>query len=754
MPEEKEISLEVLLRERARIDAELRRHQADVAIMFTDVVGSTSYYDRYGNVAGVILMQRHDDVVLAAIAEFGGRRIKSTGDGVLAEFPDSVRAARAAIAMQRRLFEKNEKLADAERIQLRIGINFGEVFRKAQDVSGDAVNVASRVCGQCEPAQILVSTAVHEKLAMEPDIRSPLFRRAALKGKKEPEDLYEIVWTESGVYSNLRKGLTQMMAKGQLVTREIKLPAAPEPESQATGTMFAGRYEVAEELGGGGMGVVYRAMDVETGDIVALKVLRSEVANDQVSMERFKNELRVARRITHRNVCRVYEFGRSGGTAFISMELVEGHTLRYLLDQPEPPPLNESMRILLDLCQGLAEVHRQGAVHRDLKPSNVMINTQQEIKLMDFGIAAYGNTGLTATGVAMGTPGFMAPEQLEGRPVDTRTDVYSLGLVMYEMFTGTPAFSGDSALTVALRQIQEAPAPPRSRQPSISKELERIILVCLEKDPAKRYHSASELYDDLVMSGDGYHDSSSGRRRMPVVEALASEETVEPKTNPIDGQTYSWIPAGSFQMGASKGDQEASRPEHPMHRVSIKSGFWIGETPVTIGAYKRFAIATKCHLPKGLSPAWNDECPIVGVTWEEAAAFCTWAGGRLPTEAEWEYAARAGSRGARYGDPDKIAWFSVTPPGPKPVRGKLPNAWGLYDMLGNVWEWCEDWFSEYSEDPQTDPCGPETGVYKIVRGGSWDDQRSQSRLSNRSWQLPEIGSTQRGFRCVVESMTV
>jgi formylglycine-generating enzyme required for sulfatase activity len=191
-----------------------------------------------------------------------------------------------------------------------------------------------------------------------------------------------------------------------------------------------------------------------------------------------------------------------------------------------------------------------------------------------------------------------------------------------------------------------------------------------------------------------------------------------------------------------------------MHRVSIKSGFWIGETPVTIGAYKRFAIATKCHLPKGLSPAWNDECPIVGVTWEEAAAFCTWAGGRLPTEAEWEYAARAGSRGARYGDPDKIAWFSVTPPGPKPVRGKLPNAWGLYDMLGNVWEWCEDWFSEYSEDPQTDPCGPETGVYKIVRGGSWDDQRSQSRLSNRSWQLPEIGSTQRGFRCVVESMTV
>lgn len=745
MTEERD-SLELLLRERARIDAELRRHQADVAIMFTDVVGSTSYYDRYGNVAGVILMQRHDDVVLAAIAEFGGRRIKSTGDGVLAEFPDSVRAARAAIAMQRRLFEKNDQMAEPERIQLRIGINYGEVFRKSQDVSGDAVNVASRVCGQCEPAQILVPKVVHDKLALEPDIRSPLFRKAVLKGKKEPEDLFEIVWTESGVYSNLRKELTQQVKKGQLITREIK-SFGSEGDSSIEGSTFAGRYEIGAELGGGGMGVVYRAKDIETGDIVALKVLRPEVAGDQVSMERFKNELRVARKITHRNVCRVYEFGRSSGTAYISMELVDGQTLRNLMEMVEPIPLAEEVRIVTDLCQGLAEVHRQGAVHRDLKPSNVMINTQQEIKLMDFGIAAYGNTGLTATGVAMGTPGFMAPEQLDGRPVDARTDVYSFGLLMYELFTGTPAFTGDSALTVALRQLQEAPVPPRTRQPGIPKDVERIILVCLEKDPARRYNSAAELHEDLLAS------STDGKRRPSTGETPILQEHVEPRINPIDSQTYVWIPAGGFSMGGSVADHEARENERPLHRVSIRSGFWIGQTPVTVGAYKRFAAATCRNLPQGLSPNWSDDCPVVSVTWEEAVDYCMWAGGRLPTEAEWEYAARAGSRGARYGEPDKIAWFNVSVPGPKPVRGKAPNAWGLYDMLGNVWEWCEDWFSDYADQAQSDPCGPEEGAYKVVRGGSWDDQRIHSRLSSRSSYGPGSSSKARGFRCVVESMS-
>src|SRR5580658_4959336 len=157
-------SLGLLLRERARIDAELRRHQAEVAILFTDVVGSTAYYDRFGNTAGILLMQRHDDVTNAALARFNGRWIKSTGDGSMAEFADAAQAVLAAIAMQRQLFERNQKLPEVERIQLRIGINFGEVIRKNDDVWGNAVNVAARVCSKCEPAQILISSSVHAQL--------------------------------------------------------------------------------------------------------------------------------------------------------------------------------------------------------------------------------------------------------------------------------------------------------------------------------------------------------------------------------------------------------------------------------------------------------------------------------------------------------------------------------------------------------------------------------------------------------------
>jgi formylglycine-generating enzyme required for sulfatase activity len=173
---------------------------------------------------------------------------------------------------------------------------------------------------------------------------------------------------------------------------------------------------------------------------------------------------------------------------------------------------------------------------------------------------------------------------------------------------------------------------------------------------------------------------------------------------------------------------------------------------VTIGVYKRFAAETKTPLPTDLQRTWNDQCPIVGVNWNQALAYCQWAGGRLLTDSEWEYAARAGYPGPRYGDPNRIAWFRVTPPGPRPVRGKEPNAWGLHDTLGNVWEWCADWFSEYQADPLTDPKGPPTGEFKIIRGGSWDDHPRVARLSVRSWQVPEYRGPACGFRCALDSL--
>jgi formylglycine-generating enzyme required for sulfatase activity len=478
-------------------------------------------------------------------------------------------------------------------------------------------------------------------------------------------------------------------------------------------------------------------------------------------MERFKNELRVARRITHPKVCRVHEFGRASGTAFISMELVEGHNLHEIQDMQlrmDPSTkgclaVSDCLRIALDLCDGLGEVHRQGAVHRDLKPSNVMLTSEDDVKLMDFGISGFGNTGLTATGVAMGTPRYMAPEQVAQKPVDPRTDIYSFGLTLFEMLTGRPAFDGDTMLAVAMKQLHADPPSPRQLQPAIPVEVEQLILKCLQKDPLRRYRSMADIAEDLRKIV-GLPSGSTASFRAPESRA-EGPHVVQPgevQVNPRDGQNFAWIPPGDFFRGGSPKDPEASISETPRHPVTITGGFWIGQTPVTIGAYKRFAAETKTAMPTDLMPAWNDQCPIVGVNWNQAAAYCKWAGGRLLTDAEWEYAARAGYQGPRYGDPNRIAWFRVSPPGPRPVRGKDPNAWGLYDTLGNVWEWCADWFSEYQAEPLTDPKGPPAGEFKIIRGGSWDDHPRVARLSVRSWQGPEYRGQSCGFRCALDSL--
>src|ERR1700679_3371166 len=220
------------------------------------------------------------------------------------------------------------------------------------------------------------------------------------------------------------------------------------------------RYEILSEAGHGSMGNVYKARDRETGETVALKLLKPEIASDQAMMERFKNELLYARKITHKNVCRVYEFNRAGGVAYTSMEFVEGESLRSVLHRFGGLPQRKATDLALQICSGLKEAHAQGIVHRDLKPENVMIDGQGNVKIMDFGIARSMEAGTRLTGSMVGTPAYMAPEQVAGKSVDYRTDIYSLGLMLYEMFTGVPAFSADNSIAVALKQMQESPRPP------------------------------------------------------------------------------------------------------------------------------------------------------------------------------------------------------------------------------------------------------------------------------------------------------
>jgi eukaryotic-like serine/threonine-protein kinase len=271
------------------------------------------------------------------------------------------------------------------------------------------------------------------------------------------------------------------------------------------GSVFAGRYEVMGLLGKGGMGAVYRAHDRQLDEIVAVKVLRPEVVKEDPSLlDRFKHETKLARKITHRNVLRTHDFGETDGTPYISMEYLDGVTLKDLIQSKGALPAGVGLRIAKQMCQGLDAAHRQGVIHRDIKPQNMLILPETgELKIMDFGIARgvevkAGSGGLTTDGTVMGTPDYMAPEQAQGHPVDFRTDIYSLGVVLFEVFTGTLPFKMDNPMATVLAHIQNPPPKPRSRNPKISEELEALILRCMEKEPGSRYGRVADVLKDLT----------------------------------------------------------------------------------------------------------------------------------------------------------------------------------------------------------------------------------------------------------------
>ncbi len=268
---------------------------------------------------------------------------------------------------------------------------------------------------------------------------------------------------------------------------------SPLPEVTDLLRPLAERFDLLAELGRGGMGIVYKARDRETGDVVALKILRPEIAARADLIERFKSELRLARKITHKNVCRVYDLDRFGPVAAISMEYIEGESLRGLLGRVEGLSVRHGLKILRQILAGLGEAHAQGVVHRDLKPENILIARDGTVKVMDFGIARSVEAEATATAALTGTPAYMSPEQAQGKPADERSDIYSLGLVMYEMFTGQRAFEAQTPVALAMKQVQETPPAPRSVEPDLPDRIDRAIERCVEKDPKKRFQSVADL---------------------------------------------------------------------------------------------------------------------------------------------------------------------------------------------------------------------------------------------------------------------
>jgi serine/threonine protein kinase/Flp pilus assembly protein TadD len=269
-------------------------------------------------------------------------------------------------------------------------------------------------------------------------------------------------------------------------------------EELSTGSTFAGRYQIIEELGKGGMGRVYKAFDTEIKEKVALKLLNPEIATDQETVERFRNELKFARKIRHKNVCQMFDLNKEEGALYITMEYVHGDDLKQLIRKVGHLSPGQALVVAKQVCEGLAEAHRLGVVHRDLKPHNIMVDDEGNARIMDFGIArSIRGKGVTGAGVMIGTPEYMSPEQVEGKEADKRSDIYALGVVLYEMLTGRVPFEGDTPLSVAYKHKNEPAPDPRETNAQIPEDFSRLVLRCLEKEQEKRYQSAEDVLADL-----------------------------------------------------------------------------------------------------------------------------------------------------------------------------------------------------------------------------------------------------------------
>jgi eukaryotic-like serine/threonine-protein kinase len=629
------------------------------------------------------------------------------------------------------------------------------------------------------------------------------------------------------------------------------------------------RYKITALLGEGAMGEVYRATDTQTGQEVAVKVITQKLAFDEDMLARFRREGESLRHLRHANIVAFVDMFAIGKQQAIVMEYVPGGSLHSLVKRGALP-IHHAVRIALELSDALAQAHHINIIHRDLKPENVLMSEEGRPKLTDFGVARLlsETQRLTGTGTQVGTPYYMCPEAWEGKKLDEQSDIWSLGVVLFEMITGKVPFTGDTLVAVMNRVLTTPPPDLRTLRPDVPPALVKIIQRMLTRDKAKRYASMREVALDLerVAKGDGSRPKEEAPRlregkrpaedRQPPQTArkrpgqmvwvvavivgllfigslaavgglglwmvnsanVASQATqtalvaelrstqaalaVTPSETPQlnltslaltetpritatlelatptavsslaigsrlvserDGMMQLYVPAGDFLMGAADADNEAANDERPQHTVYL-DGYWIDQTGVTNAMYAQCVKTGRCQPPSETSSASRNDYyinpqyapyPVIYVSWDDAKAYCEWAGRRLPTEAEWEKAAR-GTDGRIY------PWGNQTPgqtllnfnqlTGDTTAVGYFPaggSPYGALDMAGNVWQWTADWYSDtyYASSPDRNPTGANSGQYRVLRGGAWNSEGVLIRATYRTKLRPYSRSETSGFRC-------
>ncbi len=550
------------------------------------------------------------------------------------------------------------------------------------------------------------------------------------------------------------------------------------------GDVIRDQYELKRLLGSGSFGEVYLAEEKISRMQVAVKILTEK---GKIFQNGFEREAQIMARLQHPHIVRLLSAFSLENNHFLVMEYCAGGSLGDRLLAEGPMSEAAAFTVLQQLLQGLAFAHsyafdagEKGVIHRDLKPENVFFHSDGAIKIGDFGISRIAE-GSARFSSQVGTPQYMAPEQFED-VYDFRADLYALGMIFYHMLAGRPAFTGSYA-SIMRAHLTLAPHIPEAWS-DFSREM---LTKLLAKKPEERYQTAVEA---LAVLANGHRELQRlGRLQAPAIkveeegtilvqttqenidiemkapEIVESSEQVDELAETSVSSTVrkkkrrqviepskvleiDWvlIQSGEYEMGDLFG--HGFPDELPVHKVRVEK-FYLSRTPVTVSQYKAFCKATGRNMPKAPSQGWTDQHPIVNVNWDDAQQYCEWIGGRLPTEAEWEYAARDGgvkcewSGTNRLSKLDDFAWHEKNSSDRShAVRKKRPNALGLYDMSGNVWEWCSDsYLDKYRRNVSSSIAqGDSSGPDRVLRGGSWDDSprfcRNSSRYS-KPWDYME-----------------